>query len=221
VGPLPLKGIAEPVRAYEVIWGAAVDQPAPEETGVDEPARAPLAEPETQAPASTSFRTLLLTDLAGETELTRRLGDARAREVLRPYDRIVRDALRRHGGVEVHKVGDNFMVSFSSATRALECAIAIQRALVEHNEAAEEPLRVSIGLNAGEPIEEEGALFGAAIHLASRIAGRAEPGEILVSEAVRQIVVGKGFLLADRGETELRGFEDPVRLYEVRWQEET
>ncbi len=81
-----------------------------------------------------------------------------------------------------------------------------------------------IGLNAGEPIAEEdpdgrGDLFGTAVIMAARIAGQAQGGEILVSDVVRQLVAGKGFLFADRGETALRGFEDPVRLYEVRWRE--
>ena len=64
---------------------------------------------------------------------------------------------------------------------------------------------------------EEGDLFGTAVNLAARIAAQAQGGEILVSDTVRGLVAGKGFLFADRGETALRGFEDPVRLYEVRW----
>jgi class 3 adenylate cyclase len=76
-----------------------------------------------------------------------------------------------------------------------------------------------IGLNAGEPIAEEKDLFGTAVILAARIAARAEGGEILASDVVRQLVAGKGFRFADRGEVVLRGFEDPVRLFEVRWWE--
>jgi class 3 adenylate cyclase len=78
---------------------------------------------------------------------------------------------------------------------------------------------VLIGLNAGEPIAEEENLFGTAVILAARIAARAEGGEILASDVVRQLVAGKGFHFADRGEVVLRGFEDPVRLFEVRWWE--
>ncbi len=81
-----------------------------------------------------------------------------------------------------------------------------------------------IGLNAGEPIAEDDPdgradLFGTAVIVAARIAGQAKGGEILASNVVRELVAGKEFLFADRGETSLRGFEDPVRLYEVRWQE--
>jgi class 3 adenylate cyclase len=101
----------------------------------------------------------------------------------------------------------------------MESAIAMQRAFAAHNEKAEEPIKVRIGLNAGEPIAEEEDLFGTAVNLAARVAGKASGGEIFASDVVRQLVVGKGFLFSDRGETELRGFEDPVRLYEVRWRE--
>jgi class 3 adenylate cyclase len=172
-----------------------------------------------EAPAAGAFRTILFTDVEGSTALTQRLGDAKAREVLRAHERIVRDALKAHGGSEVKTLGDGFMASFSSATRALECAIAMQRAFAEHSETAQEPIRVRIGLNAGEPIAEEEDLFGTAVILAARIAAKAEGEEIVASDVVRQLVAGKGFLFADRGDVALRGFEDPVRLYQVRWRD--
>jgi len=164
--------------------------------------------------------TVLFTDVEGSTALTERLGDAKAREVLRNHERIVREALRAHGGAEVKAMGDGFMASFSSATRALECAIAMQRAFAAHDdEHPETPIRVRIGLNAGEPIAEGEDLFGTAVIMAARIAAQAKGGEILASDVVRQLVAGKGFLFADRGDVALRGFEDPVRLYEMRWQD--
>jgi class 3 adenylate cyclase len=174
---------------------------------------------EAEAPAAGAFRTVLFSDVEGSTALTERVGDAKAREVLRAHERIVREALHAHGGAEVKAMGDGFMASFASATRALECAIAMQRAFAAHNETAEEPIRMRIGLNAGEPIAEQEDLFGTAVNMAARIAARAEGGEILASDVVRQLVAGKGFLFADRGDVALRGFEDPVRLYEVRWRE--
>jgi class 3 adenylate cyclase len=171
-----------------------------------------------EPPGVAAVHTILFSDVEGSTSLTERLGDAKAREVLRTYERIVREALRAHGGSEVKTLGDGFMASFSSATRALECAIAIQRVFAAHNASAEEPIRVRIGLNAGEPIAEEKDLFGTAVILAERIAAQAEGGEILVANVVRELAAGKGFLFSDRGEVVLRGFEDPVRLYEVRWE---
>ena len=162
--------------------------------------------------------TILFTDVEGSTALTERLGDAKAREVLRTHERLVRDGLKRHGGVEVKTMGDGFMASFTSASRALECAITVQHALAARNESADEPILVYMGLNAGEPIEEEQDLYGTAVNQAARIAKEARGGEILASDVVRQLVAGKGFLFADRGELALRGFEEPVRVFEVGWE---
>ena len=166
------------------------------------------------------IHTILFTDVEGSTALTQRLGDAKARELLREHERTVREALNVHGGSEVKTLGDGFMASFSSATRALECAIAMQRAFSAHNESAEEPIKVRVGLNAGEPIAEDDDLFGTAVNEAARITATAEGGEILVSDVVRQLVKGKDFLFADIGERQLKGFDESVRLYEVRWREE-
>jgi len=180
-----------------------------------------------EPPEAGAFRTVLFTDVEGSTALTQRLGDTKAREVLREHERLVRECLAAHGGSEVKTMGDGFMASFASATRALECAIAIQRAFAvgaglappegAASSAPTEAIRVRIGLNAGEPVAEEGDLFGTAVNLAARIAAQAQGGQVLVSDVVRQLVAGKGFLFTDRGEAALRGFEDPVRLYEVRW----
>ena len=171
-----------------------------------------------EADRTSGVHTILFTDVEGSTALTQRLGDAKARDLLREHERMVREALKAHGGSEVKTMGDGFMASFSSATRALECAIAMQRAFAEHNESAEEPIKVRVGLNAGEPIAEDEDLFGTAVNLAARICAHAEAGQILVPIVVRELTAGKQFLFADLGETELRGFEDPVRLYEISWQ---
>jgi len=158
--------------------------------------------------------------MEGSTTLTQRLGDAKAQELLRTHNTIVRDALKAHSGSEIKHTGDGIMASFASASRALECAIAIQRAFAQHNESnPDTPIRVRIGLNAGAPVAEEADLFGTAVQLAARICAHAEPAEILAPIVVRELAAGKGFLFADRGDVALRGFEDPVRLYEVRWRE--
>jgi class 3 adenylate cyclase len=170
--------------------------------------------------AKEDIHTILFTDVEGSTALTERLGDAEARELLREHERMVRQALNAHGGSEVKTLGDGFMTSFPSATKALECAIAMQRAFAKWNEKAEEPIRVRIGLNAGEPIAEGEDLYGTAINLAARITAQGKGGEILASEAVRQIVAGKKFPFSDRGETALRGFEDRVHIYQVSWRGE-
>ena len=187
------------------------------------------AEAPTTSPAGSTFRTVLFTDLVGHSEMMSRLGDEKGREVLREHERITREVLAAHGGTEVKTMGDGFMASFGSVTRAVECAVALQRAMSALTPdpspaAAGEgqsafPLKVRVGLNAGEPIEEDGDLFGATVILASRIAARAEGGEILVSDNVRSLSAGKGILFADRGEFVAKGFEEPVRVYEVKWRD--
>ncbi len=177
----------------------------------------PTARPRPSSAAPTAdIVTILFTDIEDSTALTQRLGDAKAQELVRAHNGIVREALRAHNGTEIKHTGDGIMASFHSASGALECAAAIQRAVHERGGG---DLRVRIGLNSGEPVEEESDLFGTAVQLARRICDAAEGGEILASDVVRQLAAGKGFLFAGRGEVALRGFEDPVRLFEVRWNE--
>lgn len=174
-----------------------------------------------RAADSVGFRTIMFTDMAGSTETTQRLGDAQAQAMVRRHNEIVREELHVYGGREVKHTGDGIMASFTSASLAVDCAIAIQRALEAHSrDHPEEALLVRIGLNAGEPVADGDDLFGTSVQLASRVCSRAEPRQVLVSDVVRQLVAGKGFLFNDRGETDLRGFEDPVRIFEVRWQEQ-
>jgi class 3 adenylate cyclase len=161
--------------------------------------------------------TILFTDMESSTAVTGRLGDEGAQELVRAHNRMVREALRRHGGSEIKHTGDGIMASFDSAGAGLQCAIDIQRAFAAHSESAETPFRVRIGMNAGEPVEEESDLFGTSVQLAARIRDAALPGEILVSNVVRELVAGKGFLFADRGHAALKGFDEPVRLFELHY----
>ena len=181
-----------------------------------------LAEGEERVPAPTQptgedIHTILFTDIEGSTALTERLGDAKVQELRRAHDTIVREALKGCSGSETKHTGDGIMASFPSASRAIECAMAVQRAIAERGD---ETLRVRIGLNAGEPVAEEADLFGTAVNLARRICDRAEPGQILVSDVVHQLAAGKGFTLADNGEATLKGFEKPVRVHEVKWRDD-
>jgi len=177
------------------------------------------AAPDVPAPTiAGNLRTIIFTDLEGHTQMMQRLGDAKGREVLREHERLTREAIRASGGSEVKTMGDGFMASFGSAQRALECAVSLQESFGRPDSlVAAQGLRVRVGINAGEPIEEENDLFGASVIAAARIAAKAAGGEVLVSDVVRQPVAGKGFLFGDRGEEVLRGFDDPVRLYELNW----
>ena len=178
--------------------------------------------PKTAAPppsTASGVRTILFTDLVSHSEMMARLGDEKGRTVLREHEDVTRGLLSEYGGDEVKSMGDGFMASFGSVTKGVECAIALQRAFAKHNETGDEPLTVRVGLNVGEPIEDGGDLFGATVIMAARIAAKAEAAEILVANAVRELSAGKGFLFADRGDFVAKGFEEPVRVYEVRWRD--
>jgi class 3 adenylate cyclase len=182
--------------------------------GLDEP----LVETE---PNGGVFRAVLFSDLVDHTAMMTMLGDDRGREVLRQHEEITRTAFRDHDGTEIKALGDGFMASFESLTSAIESAIALQRGIDAYNSedssAATPPLSVRIGLNAGEPIQEDGDLFGATVILASRIAQTAKGGEILVSNAVRELSEGKGFRFEDRGSFEPKGLDRSVPIWSVSW----
>ncbi len=176
-------------------------------------------------PAPGGLVTILFTDMASSTTLADQLGDAAVQEVRHAHNEIVRAAVAENSGKEIKHTGDGIMASFATASAALDCAIAIQRGVAAHKEEhPDSPLSVYVGLNAGEPIAEgdpDGRvdLFGTSVDLAARLVDRAQPGQIIASDVVRQLAAGKQFLFSDLGETELRGFEDPVKLWEVRWEE--
>lgn len=178
-----------------------------------------------KVPTGGVFRVVLFTDLVDHTKMMTILGDDQGREVLRKHEEITRAAFGEHRGTEIKALGDGFMASFESLTSAIDCAISLQRRIVAHNNtnifAGAPPLSVRIGLNAGEPIQEDGDLFGATVILASRIAQKADGGEILVSNAVRELSAGKGFSFKDRGDFEPKGLEQPLRIWEVEWREPT
>jgi class 3 adenylate cyclase/DNA-binding CsgD family transcriptional regulator/tetratricopeptide (TPR) repeat protein len=161
---------------------------------------------------------VLFTDMVGSTPLTERLGDAAAQEVVRAHNAMVRDCLRRHGGIEIKHTGDGIMARFDSASAAIHCAIDTQRALSEYNrDHPDAPIDLRIGLNAGEPVSEGDDLFGASVQIAARIAGVAEAGQILVSDVVKQLATGKGFAFAARRRAALKGLSERYQLHEVRW----
>jgi len=167
-----------------------------------------------------AFRTIMFTDMKDSTAITTRLGDSDALEHFRTHNALTRDALKNHNGREIQHTGDGFMVSFTSASRAVACAIAIQKALLAHNQKhPDTTINVRIGICAGEPVEEDQRLFGSTVQLTSRICDKAEPDQILVAPVIRDLCLGKQFSFSDQGEFVPKGFDQPLRLYEVLWQE--
>ena len=177
------------------------------------------AHPPGEPYVETAFRSILFTDIVGSTGMTQRLGDAKAMQLVRTHDSIVRNELAAVGGNEVKHTGDGIMASFASVSRAVDCAIGIQRALDSHSQDAEHPIHVRIGMSAGEPVAEDDDLFGAAVQLAARACNHAAAGSILASTAVRELCVGKGFAFEPRGPFELKGFDELIPLFEVNWRQ--
>ena len=167
----------------------------------------------------TAFRTILFTDLEGSTSLTQRLGDARAMALLRTHDEIIRDSVRRHGGSEVKHTGDGLMAAFPSVTGAIGSAVQVQRRFADEAGTGF-PLRIRIGMSAGEPVTEHSDFFGAAVQLAARLADRAVPGTVLVSSTVRDLALGKGFVFLKRGRLRPKGFVESVHVFELVWQDD-
>lgn len=166
-----------------------------------------------------AFRTVMFTDMKDSTAITTRLGDARALELFRTHNAIGRKALSQYHGKEIQHTGDGFMVSFSSASNAVQCAIAIQEAFAGHNRNhTEATINVRIGICAGEPVEEDSRLFGSTVQLTSRICDQAAPDQILVASVIKDLCLGKPFIFSDQGESTLKGFDQPLRIYEVQWQ---
>lgn len=164
-----------------------------------------------------AFRTILFTDIVDSTLLTQRLGDAEAMELVRTHDKIVRQALEETGGSEVKHTGDGIMASFESVNSAIESAVKIQRRLAVLRDGAEHPIQVRIGISAGEPVTEHNDLFGAAVQLAARACSQADPSCVYVSTEVQELYDGDEYDFEVRGPFELKGFEEPIPLYEVSW----
>jgi class 3 adenylate cyclase len=160
---------------------------------------------------------ILFTDIVDSTALTERMGDAAFREASRALDAGLRDAIRDAGGVAIDGklLGDGVLATFPSAAQAIDGA----RRCLALSAASE--LGLHIGLHAGDVIREENNVFGGAVNIAARICALSAPGEILVSDVVRGMArSSSGVEFADRGEQEMKGVGEPVRVYEVRWREE-
>jgi len=164
--------------------------------------------------------TLLFSDIRGFTEYTNQHGDEAAFQVLQEHNAIVRKQIETFGGQVVKTQGDSFMVAFTTAKGAIICAVAIQAALGAANRSQTGTrIAIGIGINTGEPIQEGGDFFGGMVNLAARICAAAGPGEIFIAETTRY-VAGRidSIDYVDRGLHELKGFQEPQRLIEVRWQ---
>ncbi len=154
---------------------------------------------------------LMFTDIEAFTSYVERNGDEAGHSLLKLHNHIVRSSLKNNDGLEVKNLGDGFMLCFVSAKKALQCAAAVQSQL----QIAEFPLKVRIGVHAGEPIQEDRDLTGQTVNLAARVMDQANGGQIFVTEVVKNLAGNlKGFQYADQGERRLPGLSETQKLYE-------
>lgn len=163
----------------------------------------------TQTPGRRLFRTVLMTDIVGSTELAAELGDRKWRRALAAHHAAVRRELKRHHGREVDTAGDGFFAIFENPTDAVRCAaaaIAAAHAL---------GLRIRAGVHTGE-VEPAGAKFGGiAVHIGARLLALAGPQEVVVSSTVRELVSGSGHAFDDRGVHQLKGVPGEWHAYSL------
>ena len=153
--------------------------------------------------------TILFTDIVGSTARAAELGDSAWRDLLARHHMLVRGELARFRGEEFDTTGDGFFAAFDGPGRAIECARAIRESVRSLG------LEIRAGLHTGECERLDGKLGGIAVPTGARIAALAEPGEVLVSSTVRDLVAGSGIEFADRGMHELKGVPGEWRLYAV------
>ncbi|MCH8066816.1 MAG: adenylate/guanylate cyclase domain-containing protein [Chloroflexi bacterium] len=161
--------------------------------------------------------TILFSDIEGHTAINERLGDQRWMELLREHNVLIREQIQSHDGYEVKTEGDGFMVAFGSARKAVQCAIAMQRAFAKRNDDADEPVLVRIGLHTGEPVKENNDFYGTQVTQAARIANEANGGEILVSALLKELTDASGDIDFGEGrEVELKGL-GTQHVFAISW----
>ena len=171
-------------------------------------------EPSAPARPATGTMVILFTDIVASTSLTERMGDTPFRDAARALDAAEREAIREVGGsvVEGKVLGDGVLATFPSAAQAIEGA---RRCL---NLSAASELGLHIGLHAGDVISEDNNVYGGTVNIAARICASSAPGEVLVSDVVRGMARSSaGVEFEDRGDQEMKGVGDAVRVYAVRW----
>jgi class 3 adenylate cyclase len=151
--------------------------------------------------------TVLFTDIVGSTKRAEAIGDRAWHDLLDRHNEIVRREILRHRGREVKTTGDGFLITFDGPARSIRCSLAISEAVEDLG------LQVRAGLHTGEVEMTDNDLSGIAVHIASRIAATAQPGQVLVSSTVRDLVAGSNIRFRDEGSHRLKGLEERVRLF--------
>jgi len=180
---------------------------------IGDPRAAPGAAPKMDA----GLRAVMFTDIVGSTEMTARLGDVAALELVRVHDSLVRRGLAAHGGREIKHTGDGIMASFAMAIDAIRSAADIQQRFAAFNVETSRGLSVRIGISAGEPVEDHNDLFGATVQLAYRLCSEAPADSILVSSRMHELCEEKAAHFVPLGAHRLKGFTRDVPLFRFEW----
>jgi len=187
-GGLALRATAETERFMTEVWEAGAWEEA-------EPDRV--------------LATVLFTDIVGSTAKAAAIGDRAWRELLEEHHRVIRRELVRHRGAELDVAGDGFFARFDGPARAVRCACAITQAVRDLG------IELRAGLHTGECELLEGKVGGIAVHIGARVAKEAEPGQVLVSSTVKDLVAGSGLRFREHGTATLKGVPEEWRLYAV------
>jgi class 3 adenylate cyclase len=163
-----------------------------------------------------AIRTFLFTDIVNSTSLTEQYGDIVAMTILRKHNEIVRNNLQQHAGTEVKHTGDGIMATFMTSSKAIRSALQMQNDLREYRDKNPNiPLHIRIGINAGEPVTEGNDFFGAAVQLAKRICDLAGSDQVLLSDIVKGLCMGRNFQFEELEAQNLKGFTEPVKTFIV------
>jgi pimeloyl-ACP methyl ester carboxylesterase/class 3 adenylate cyclase len=164
---------------------------------------------ESARPYDSVLATVLFTDLVGSTAKAVELGDRGWRDLLEQHHALTRAELSRFRGIELDTAGDGFFARFDGPARAIRCACAVRDAVTDLG------LEVRAGVHTGECEVMDGKVAGVAVSIGARVAAQAAPGEVLVSQTVKDLVAGSGIEFLDRGSAELKGVPGEWRLYSV------
>jgi class 3 adenylate cyclase len=161
--------------------------------------------------------TIMFSDIEGFTSLTEQLGDRGAMEILLEHNAIIRQRIASCGGHEIKAQGDGFMVAFSGASRALQCAVGIQSDFAARNRSdPHTTVYVRLGLHSGEAVRDGNDFMGGAVILAARITQEAKGGEILASSVLKELCDLSGeFQFKDGKDIHFKGLSEPRRVYLV------
>lgn len=163
--------------------------------------------PSRSRPSDRFLTTVLMTDIVESTEHAAELGDGGWRDLVHLHHKLVRDALRRHGGREVDTAGDGFFAVFDAPAAAVQCALEVAQQVRELG------IEIRAGIHVGEVEQVAGNVGGLSVPIAARITGHSGAGEVLVSSTVRDLAAGAGLRFEDRGARQLKGVPGEWRIY--------